>query len=59
MISADHINPFLMAAKKVFQDMCFVELSIQKPKLQEAGCMGYYHWCDRRNAWTGIDRYDK
>ena len=36
MISADHINPFLMAAKKVFQDMCFVELSIQKPKLQEA-----------------------
>ena len=36
MISADHINPFLMAAKKVFQDMCFVQVQIQKPGLKEA-----------------------
>lgn len=35
-LSANHINPFLMAAKKVFQDMCFVELAIQKPVLKEA-----------------------
>ncbi len=35
-LSAEHINPFLMAAKKVLQDMCFVEVSIQKPGLKEA-----------------------
>ena len=35
-LNADHINPFLMAAKKVFQDMCFLELQIQKPLLKEA-----------------------
>lgn len=35
-ISAEHINPFLMAAKKVLQDMCFVEVSVQKPILKEA-----------------------
>ena len=32
-LNAEHINPFLMAAKKVLQDMCFVEVSIQKPSL--------------------------
>ncbi len=35
-LNAEHINPFLMAAKKVLQDMCFVEVSIQKPGLKEA-----------------------
>lgn len=35
-LSAEHINPFLMAAKKVLQDMCFVEVGIQKPVLKEA-----------------------
>ncbi len=35
-LNADHINPFLMAAKKVLQDMCFVEVSVQKPGLKEA-----------------------
>ena len=34
-LNAEHINPFLMAAKKVLQDMCFVEVSIQKPSLKE------------------------
>ena len=32
-LNAEHINPFLMAAKKVFQDMCFVQVQIQKPSL--------------------------
>ena len=35
-LNAEHINPFLMAAKKVFQDMCFVQVQIQKPGLKEA-----------------------
>ena len=35
-LNAEHINPFLMAAKKVLQDMCFVEVGIQKPTLKEA-----------------------
>lgn len=35
-LNAEHINPFLMAAKKVLQDMCFVEAAIQKPGLKEA-----------------------
>ena len=35
-LSAEHINPFLMAAKKIFQDMCFVQVQIQKPGLKEA-----------------------
>lgn len=35
-LNAEHINPFLMAAKKVLQDMCFVEVGIQKPMLKEA-----------------------
>lgn len=35
-LNAEHINPFLMAAKKVMQDMCFVEVGIQKPVLKEA-----------------------
>lgn len=35
-LNAEHINPFLMAAKKVLQDMCFVEVSVQKPLLKEA-----------------------
>lgn len=35
-LNAEHINPFLMAAKKVLQDICFVDASIQKPTLKEA-----------------------
>ena len=35
-LNANHINPFLMVAKKVFQDMCFVEINIEKPYLKEA-----------------------
>ncbi len=35
-LNANHINPFLLAAKKVFQDMCFVEVQMQKPLLKEA-----------------------
>lgn len=35
-LNAEHINPFLMAAKKVLQDMCFVDVTIQKPGLKEA-----------------------
>lgn len=35
-LNAEHINPFLMAAKKVLQDVCFVEAAIQKPTLKEA-----------------------
>lgn len=35
-LNAELINPFLMAAKKVLQDMCFVEVAIQKPVLKEA-----------------------
>lgn len=35
-LSAQHINPFLMAAKKVLQDMCFIEVAVQKPVLKEA-----------------------
>lgn len=35
-LNAEHINPFLMAAKKVLRDMCFVEVSVQKPGLKEA-----------------------
>lgn len=34
-LNAEHINPFLMAAKKVLQDVCFVEVAIQKPTLKE------------------------
>lgn len=39
-LNAEHINPFLMAAKKVLQDMCFVEVSVQKPSLKEANFGG-------------------
>ena len=35
-LNAEYINPFLMAAKKILQDMCFVEVKIQKPTLREA-----------------------
>lgn len=35
-LNAEHINPFLMAAKKVIQDVCFVEVAMQKPGLKEA-----------------------
>lgn len=35
-LNAEHINPFLMAAKKVLQDVCFVEVNVQKPILREA-----------------------
>ncbi len=34
-LNAELINPFLMAAKKVLQDMCFVEVGVQKPMLKE------------------------
>ncbi|MBP3702947.1 MAG: chemotaxis protein CheX, partial [Lachnospiraceae bacterium] len=45
-LNADHINPFLMAAKKVFQDMCFLEIQIQKPTLKEASF--------EKNSWVII-----
>lgn len=45
-LNADHINPFLMAAKKVFQDMCFLEIQIQKPTLKEADF--------EKNSWVII-----
>ena len=35
-LNAEHINPFLMTAKKILQDVCFVEVAIQKPVLKEA-----------------------
>ena len=35
-LNAEHINPFLMTAKKILQDVCFVEVAIQKPVLREA-----------------------
>lgn len=35
-ISAEHINPFLMASKKVLQDVCFMEVGVQKPVLKQA-----------------------
>ncbi|MCH5252955.1 MAG: chemotaxis protein CheX [Lachnospiraceae bacterium] len=35
-LNAEHINPFLMSAKKVLQDTCFVEIGIEKPTLKEA-----------------------
>ena len=35
-LNANHTNPFLLAARKVFQDMCFVEVQMQKPLLKEA-----------------------
>ncbi|MBO5073276.1 MAG: chemotaxis protein CheX [Eubacterium sp.] len=35
-LNAQHINPFLMAARKVLQDMCFIEVAVQKPMLKEA-----------------------
>lgn len=35
-LNAELINPFLMAAKRVLQDVCFVEVEIQKPMLKEA-----------------------
>ena len=35
-LNAQLINPFLMAAKKVLQDVCFVEVAVQKPMLKEA-----------------------
>lgn len=35
-LNAELINPFLMAAKKVLQDMCFVDASMMKPTLKES-----------------------
>lgn len=35
-LNAEHINPFLMAAKRVLRDVCFVEVSVQKPVLKAA-----------------------
>lgn len=36
ILNAEHINPFLMSAKRVLQDTCFVEVGVQKPMLKEA-----------------------
>ncbi len=36
ILNAEHINPFLMSAKRVLQDTCFVEVGVQKPMLREA-----------------------
>lgn len=42
-LSAEHINPFLLAAKKVLQDVCFLETTMQKPVLKEAS-FGVNSW---------------
>ena len=34
-LNAEHINPFLVAAKRVLQEACFLEVNIQKPMLKE------------------------
>jgi len=33
-VSAEHINPFLMASAKILKEMCYVEASIGKPFLK-------------------------
>ena len=61
-LNAEHINPFLMAAKKVLQDMCFVDVAIQKPILKEAK-FDHDNWVIiigvTGNAWTGTDWNDR
>ena len=62
-LNAEHINPFLMAAKKVLQDMCFVDVAIQKPILKEAK-FDHDYWViiigvTGGNAWTGTDWNDR
>lgn len=33
-VSAEHINPFLMASAKILKEMCFVEANIGKPYIK-------------------------
>jgi len=33
-VSAEHINPFLMASTKILKEMCFVEANIGKPYIK-------------------------
>lgn len=33
-INVDHINPFLMAATKIFKEMCFIDTRIGKPYIK-------------------------
>ncbi len=35
-LNAEHINPFLLAAKKVLQETCFVDVTINRPGVKEA-----------------------
>jgi chemotaxis protein CheX len=35
-LNADHINPFLIAATKIFKDMCMVDVKIGKPSIKRA-----------------------
>lgn len=35
-LSADHINPFLISATKIFKDMCMVDVKIGKPSIKRA-----------------------
>lgn len=34
-INVDHINPFLMAASKIFKGMCFIDTRIGKPYIKD------------------------
>ncbi|MCR5798178.1 MAG: chemotaxis protein CheX [Eubacterium sp.] len=34
-LKAEHVNPFLMAAKKVIQDVCFVDVEVRRPIIKE------------------------
>lgn len=34
-INVDHINPFLMAATKIFKEMCFIDTRIGKPYIKD------------------------
>jgi chemotaxis protein CheX len=33
--NVDHINPFLISSSKILKDMCFVDIKLGKPTLQE------------------------
>lgn len=35
-MNAEYINPFLVAAKKIVKDMCFIDLKVGKPYLSNA-----------------------
>ncbi len=35
-LNADHINPFLIAATKIFKDVCMVDIKIGKPSIKKA-----------------------